>query len=213
MIRLVPGTLATLGSAALCLEIRISYLRHLNTGDQAGFALGVFFLISWFLPVAAAALVIGAILLPLSRAGQDHHPKPGRGIVVVLMACAAFFLVCGVALEVPTWWPSNRSAGDWTHHAFAATIVAFAANVLACALAARMELRGGGGGRWLSGVMLATSAVVLVQIAAFVHESIQEGFLLVYLPFITGPSLIWIAALLRSAWLLRRARSASPQRA
>ena len=206
--RLVPGTLATLASIALCLQIRHSYLRNLDTGDQAGASLGTFFLVSWFLPIAAVALLIGAIHIPRSQANRERRLKSNWAMVIVLMACAGFFFLCGLASELPGWRLSNRSASDLMRHMFAATTLAFSANVLACALASRMVAPGG---RWISGVMLATSVVVLAQVAAFVREFIRSDFLPVYLPFVLGPSVVWIAALLRSAWVLHYSRGTTPR--
>ena len=96
-------------------------------------------------------------------------------------------------------------------HAYAATTFAFAVNVFAAAFAARTAsaLRGGVGARLLSGVMIAVSAVVLLQIAAFVREFLMRGMLLAFIPFVIGPSLVWIAVLLKSAWMLNRAGPAS----
>ncbi len=188
-------------------------MRHLDSGDQAGFALGSYFLVGWFLPMAAIALLIGATLssrplaVGLDRSGWDWV------IAIVLIACAGFFLIYGLALVVPGWWPSSEAGRDWTFRRIAATIIAFSANVLACALTALMapKLHGSAWGRSLSGILLATSVVVLFQIVGFSREFVEGEAMLMYFPLATGPSLIWIVALLWSAWRLNRAPAPAAQ--
>ena len=205
MVRLVPGLLATLLNVAFCLQLRDGYYRHVDTGDQAGFSLGTFTLNGWLLPIAAVALLGGAILLP-SPAAKDRRPVGGWAVAVLLTACAAFFVHYGTtfALVVAGPWHSSRSAADWIPHVFAAVTVAFGANVLACALAPHSGNRGGRMARLLSALMVAISSFVAVQTVALLAEFFQSDFLPIYLPMVILPSFAWFASLLWGAWLLYR---------
>ena len=121
--------------------------------------------------------------------------------MTALIAGAGFFLVYALWMAV-TLWPSRPTGlGSST-----ATILAFSFNVFACALAVR--LGSAPPPLWLSGILLAIPVIVIVPTTAFVLNGIRkEGFLMVHLPFMLGPTLVWVAALLWSAWLLYRRRT------
>jgi len=209
LIRLVPGILALLASAALAVLNIGAYVRHLDSGDQAGFALGNLFLVVWFLPTAAVLLLAGSILFGPPRTGQERRPL--RTIVmVVLIAGAVFFLAYGLWQALASG-PGSRSGGP-----FIAILFAFAVNVFACAIAVRPDSKAPSGNRsrLISGTLLAASAVLLLPLAASVAsstlaKSLRSGMEVAQLLFMTWPILAWAAALLWSALLLWRGAKAA----
>jgi hypothetical protein len=192
--------LALSGCVALALLNVAGYVRHLDSGDQAGFALGTFFLVGWFLPIAAVMLMVGAVWV----APPQQESRLQRGIAMTaLIAGAGFFLAYALWMAV-TLWPSHP-----TGHGLrlsTATILAFSFNVFACALAVR--LGSAPPPPWLSGILLVIPVIGIVPTAAFVLNGIRkEGLLVAHLPFMLGPTLVWVVALVSSAWLLHRRRT------
>ena len=191
-----------LGCVALALLNATAYVRHLDSGDQAGFALGTLFLVGWFLPIAAVLLLVGAIGV---APPQQESRLQRRIAITALIAGAGFFLAYGLWMAI-TFWPSRPTGAELG--SCTATILAFSFNVLACALAIR--LGSAPPPPWLSGILLAIPVIVIVPTAAFVWNGFRtEHFLLIHLPFMLGPTLAWVAALLWSAWLLRRRKTAA----
>jgi hypothetical protein len=182
--------------AALAALNVTGYLRHLDTGDQAGFALGTFFLVAWFLPIAAVLLLVGSI-----GGSPSAPPRPGllRGLeMAALVAGAGLFLAYGMWM-IRTFWPSGTThPGYRSDGGCIAAILAFSLNALACAFAIRP---GSASGRrpWLAGVTLAVAAIVILEMSAFLTSGITGGMLALHIPFVVGPTLVWIAALLWSA--------------
>lgn len=203
--RLIPGMVAMLACVGLGILNVQGYLRHLDTGDQAGFALGTFFLVGWLLPGTAVALLIGAIGFPHSETPREAGIP--RGIAAAaLIAGAVFFLAYGVWMTL-TFGPSRHSGAQSLEGvATIATIFAFSVNVLACVLALRPKTASTGDGKrpWLSGLTLAISAVVVFELIGLLSSGVLAQALPIYLPLILGPTLLWFAALLWSAWALSK---------
>jgi hypothetical protein len=204
MILLIPGILAMFGCVAITLENILAYVRHLDSGDQAGFALGNLFLTVWFLPVTAILLLGGAILF--RPRVPPEGSRFGRSITIALIAGAGFFVLYGL-WEAFLAWPSRGPGegsmyGGWQ----TALILSFAVNVLACAIAVRPRPASANGGRRLSlGLILVVSLIVVVPLVAAVlgairGKPIQIGRIL----FMFWPIFAWGATLLWSAWLLRQ---------
>jgi hypothetical protein len=196
-----------LACVALAVLNAQGYVRHLDTGDQAGFALGTFFLVGWFLPVAAVLLLVGAIGTASPKTQQEG--RLWRGFeMAALIAGAAFFLAYGLWMAL-TFRPSSPSeAESLSGAAGMAALAAFSLNSVACALAVRP---GAGAGRGLSGLFLAISAVAAFEMVAFIASGVSSGMLAIHLPFMVGPTLVWIAALLWGARLLYGKKAAASQ--
>ncbi|HUK61981.1 MAG TPA: hypothetical protein VLV15_01570, partial [Dongiaceae bacterium] len=67
---------------------RASYVGHIDSGDQAGFAIGILFVVTVGIPITG-------VLLAAGTAAESHHRRPGliRALIAtVLVAGAAFFL-------------------------------------------------------------------------------------------------------------------------
>jgi len=56
----------------------------------------------------------------------------------------------------------------------------------------------------LSGGLLILAAIMSYQIAAQVAGFVSEGMIPIHPPFVAGPTLVWVAMLLWSAWRLGR---------
>jgi hypothetical protein len=179
-------------------------VRHLDTGDQAGFALGTFFLVGWFLPIAAVLLLVGAI-------GGSPSAAPGAALwrrleMAALILAAGLFLAYGMWM-VLTFWPAGTThPGSRSDGALLATVLAFSLNALACAAAIRP---GSAPGKrpGLVGAVLAVAAIVIFEMSAFLTSGITGGMLAMHVPFVVGPTLLWIGALL---WSTRRLLRGSP---
>ena len=205
MVGLVPGILALFGCIALALLNVIAYVRYLDSGDQAGFSLGTFILVGWFLPIAATLLLIGGILV--APAGARQANRPLRIIAVTTqIAGAVFFVVYALWMRVTFWNARQTEHGLPSGGSFVVIILAFSASVLACALAIRSDSSSPrkSAARWLSGTMVILAVIVSHQLAVQVFGFFSEGMLPLYLPFVTGPTLVWVGVLVWSAWQLSR---------
>ncbi len=201
--RLIPGILTLFVCIALALQNASAYVRHLDTGDQAGFSLGTFFLVDCFLPIAATLLLIGGILV--APAGAQRANRPLRIIALSTLIAGAVFFAAYAKWMTITFWHARHTEPEllWP---FVATILAFSATVLACALAFRPDSSSPrkSGARWLSGTMVILAVIVSCQLAAAVPVFISDRMLPIYLPFVAGPTLVWIAMLVWCAWRLSR---------
>ncbi len=222
--RLIPGIVAMFWCLALAALNVGSYVRHLDTGDQAGFALGTVFLVLWFLPIADTLLLIGTI--GLAPPGTHEESRLVRGIAMTsAILGGACFLVYGVwmaSMQLPPSLPGSRpslteslGAGTYT-----GAILALAVTMLACGLAVRPGSKSprDGGPPWLLATILAALAMVIVPAAAFLfagglakHVAPQgpQAIIVLQTLFMAWPALVWIAALVWSAWLLYRRRKAA----
>ena len=182
------------------------YTRHLNSGDQAGFALGELFLVTWFLPIAAVMLVAGSILfVPLRTAYENRLLR--WSVLSALIAGAVFFLAYAAWVAL-TLGPDSLFGGPYT-----AVFVAFAANVIVCAIAVRSDSTSPGGDtpRRVSRAILAASAILVVPMAASVPRGILvQGRKAMILLFMTWPLVMWFLVLLWSVWRLRGRRTTVP---
>jgi hypothetical protein len=204
---LIPGTLAMFGCVLFCVLNIVAYVRHMRSGDQAGFALGMLFLITWFIPLSAALLLGGAVFLRLEGSGQGERPL----LSIVLCAGALFFGAFAALYLCVEYLPPLVRGGPflWAvmlyYASYIATFLAFATNVLGCALVVRAGSLAprAGGPSWFPRALILTCFIVLLQNAALYSGGIPaQAFALTSLP-----SLAWLGAVVLLLWRIRREES------
>jgi hypothetical protein len=94
--------LAAVCSVALATFNAISYVRHMDTGDQAGFALGMFFLNSYVLPFAGATTMSAVTSAERASARGLGPPFSSLAWAPVLSASGALLLVFAAAMGTVT---------------------------------------------------------------------------------------------------------------
>jgi len=193
----------------------------LDTGDQAGFALGDAFLVLWFLPIADTLLLVGTI--GFAPPPTKSESRLLRGIATAcLVAGGAFFLAYRVwsaaiqgspRLPVAPGPSLPESLGSGM---YMATWLALALTMFVCGLAVRpgSESPRDGGPPWLLGAILGILAIVILPVVAFIATGglkmyVAQPQLLPQLLFMAFPALVWVATLLWSAWLLHHRRTAA----
>jgi hypothetical protein len=203
--------LGMLGLAVAILEavtIVTSYVRHLPSMDQAGAALGLYFLIGWIAPVAAALVTVGAVPLRLREQAAGRPVRPelaiSHALAVLGLLLAAFtalfaFEVVRDLIPLDTahriYWE-----GLIGYLLYAAFLIALSSNVLGLAAALRRGLPafGGGGPRWLVPLLAMLAPVPLLTSAALMIAGVPS----------TGP--LWTATLVWAVVTLRAESRADP---
>jgi len=184
-----------------------AYVRHMNGGEPVQFSFAMVFLIFWCLPVTAVLIQIGTDGVATRESGPERRFV--RQIAATsLVTGAGFFLAYGL-------WTATLMLGRPVLPGFelafdAALILIFATNAFACALRVRPE---GApvpvdGSRWLTGVLLAVTALVTSHLIAIVWGGFRFGFLA-----LAAPAAAWLIALGWSVWQLRESRPWARQRA
>ena len=221
---LLAGSLGVLGCAAEGVEDILAYLRHRESGDQAGAALGMFFLIIWFLPGTAAALLLGVVPARATLAEPSHPPDPvQRGFALLFRTGAVFFLGLGGLYWAFELGPSAgmRYEGEigtlLFYSLYLAALIAFATLLWGCAA---VVLRPAGAARspWFATALLVTALIggavvasLLVQTAGRPGAAAPAPALVVQnLLWLGGPSLVQVLAVLRTLWLIRAPAAAPP---
>jgi len=184
--------------ARMCID---GYLRHRATGDQAGFALSMAFLVFGYVPATAIALVLG------TAPGPTAAERPGLtgwlarlAVASVLVAGAAFFLWfqahvrAMVARDGPTG-PAEAPATWSFESAEAGVVIAFALLQAGCGAvvlwprAARSW--------WFSAILVAVGVAAVAAVVIVMGLS-GPGAVMVAVP--------WAAWIVTVAWVLRARR-------
>lgn len=204
----VVGCLGVLACGGLALENLESYVRHRESGDQAGYALGMALLDFAFVPATSIALVLGAGrgLLP-GTAAWNRWSLPRFGTAVLLMAGSVFF----AALPIHAWRLELRdlpSGHEWTAGALAdagaefATLAAFALLLAGCAAA--MLWPGVVRSRWFKAVLGIVAAAGVTAIAVLVTASPSSAMLAL-------PTAGLVVLVCRTLWAITRAAHGPPR--
>jgi hypothetical protein len=194
----ILGTLGMIGCVAWSIVCASSYVGHRDTGDQAGFALGMLFLVSIGIPITGALLAAGA-------AGEE---APRRTAVVnaalaASLGAGALFFLAGAALYFRfELAPSRPGTSTLFYASYLLTLFAFALELIGFAWITRPGSRGLP--PWLPAMFGATTAVAAIQAIALLGGG-GPGMVMLLLP-----TLAWIVVLLRGAVVIVRRAAPSP---
>lgn len=173
-------------------------------GDTVNFAFITVFLIFWCLPMTAVLIQIGTDGVTSRETGPERR-FVRRIASTSLVTGAGFFLAYGL-------WVATLMLGRPILPGFelafdAALILLFATNAFACALRIQIDPEAlpaqtpENGSRWLTGVLLAVTALVTSHLIALVWGGFQFGWLA-----LAAPGAAWLIALAWSVWQLRESR-------
>jgi hypothetical protein len=173
-------------------------------GDTLNFAFITVFLIFWCLPMTAVLIQIGTDGVASRETGPERRVLR-RIASTSLVTGAGFFLAYGL-------WAATLMLGRPILPGFelafdAALILLFATNAFACALRIQVDPEAAPAqspaneSRWLTGVLLAVTALVTSHLIALVWGGFQFGWLA-----LAAPGAAWLIALAWSVWQLRESR-------
>jgi hypothetical protein len=180
------------------------YVRHRATGDQAGFALGLTFLVFFAGPVVAAASILGTAPGPASQRNSGRE-RLARFVVALILTGGAAFLVWFQAsvrrlqaLDLP---PGQVPSPEATWYGFLASalLIAFALGLAGCAVAVVSATAWRSG--WFRMVLLVVGFAAAAAVAGIVVTS--------------GPTSLILAVpagalLFAVAWTVRSSGRADP---
>jgi len=199
---------ACLGVGACALLARSNldrYLRHRDTGDQTGFALGMALLVFGFVPATSAALVLG------TAPGAAARERAGPGAWLARLAVSGALITgAGFFLGFPASMRGMRvgdvasglaeAPGPWSFALGEGVLIAFAVLQVACAAAV---LRPAASRTWWFGAILV--AVGMAALAAVVAAVSMSG------PATVMVALPWVAWAFVVAWVVRAMRRSEPE--
>jgi hypothetical protein len=198
----IVACLGVWGCASLARVSIDGYLRHRATGDQAGFALSMAFLVFGFVPATSISLVLG--MAP----GPPAAGRIGAGgwlarlaVSGALLTGAAFFLWFQAHVHAMVAQDGAAGGGEraaWSFESAAAwVLIAFALFQAGCAT---VILWPSAARSWWFSVLLVAVGLTAVAAAAIVTGLSGPGALVVAVPWVA-----WIAV---AAWVWRAGRQA-----
>jgi hypothetical protein len=202
------GLLVSLGELAMNID---AYIRHMDSGDQAGFGLGMMFLVTQFLPATAAALVLGAVparpALGLPLPARDRV----RSAIAFLLRVGAVALFAFVTVAGALGSASEfRSTGTRVGPAVAAFVlslatmfplIAFGGLLWGCALAVTRPATARS--PWLVAAIVITMVAEGVFVAGLSGSGSPAAILQAVL-VMGGPAVAYVLVALRTLWIIRR---------
>ena len=201
------GDAASLGLAALNVA---GYIRHMDSGDQAGFGLGMMFLLSLFLPATGATLLLGAVP---DVPGPDPEPSIASSVIGVVLRGGAI----GMALFVAVWsaceWIWAWGAGIPSSPAiiglalFRIPFLAFGGMIWGCAVAIGRPAAARSG--WFVAAIVMTAVAEAAFIVSILGQTAPVAVVQVLVTF-GVPGVIYVLVAVRTLWVLRPARPAAP---
>jgi hypothetical protein len=183
--------------ARMCID---GYLRHRATGDQAGFALGMTFLVFGFVPATSISLVLGMAPGPpaVGRIGAGGW-LARLAVSGALLTGAAFFLWFQAHVHAMVAQDGPVGGGEraaWSFESAAAgVLIAFA--LLQAACGAVILWPGAARSWWFSAILVAVGVAALVAVVIAIGLS-GPGALIVAVPWVA-----WNAVV---AWVWRAGR-------